>query len=193
MSKTHFTSLEKNSKGLILKVGHRKSQRSSKIYEDKRSLRFKYQISRPLSEKFHYLLKRKNFNEFEDKLSEQFFLYFGKLLPFEFSYLDWLVIKLRTIRDQQIPSPFLKVDYLESKHFSGNLDPKELIMLLQFFTYVSQQPYHEDFSGKTAYRLVIFRLDHFLKAIYPTLVLFFSSGVSNIQRYDDIDLSLSGE
>ena len=54
-------------------------------------------------QKYHLLLVSNNLEEFEQKLSSHFFLYFGKLLPLNFSYLDWLVIKLRPIRKHFIP------------------------------------------------------------------------------------------
>ena len=47
--------------------------------------------------KSHLLLVENRLEEFEQKLSSYFFFYFEKLLPLHFSYLDWLIIKLRFI------------------------------------------------------------------------------------------------
>ena len=51
---------------------------------------------------YHHLLIQNNFEELEHKLSLHFLTYFGKLLPLEYSYLDWLVLKLRPMRKQKI-------------------------------------------------------------------------------------------
>jgi hypothetical protein len=58
---------------------------------------------------YHLLLVLNNLEKFEHKLSNHFFYYFGKLLPLNHSYLDWLVSKLRPIRKQQIPQSGLNL------------------------------------------------------------------------------------
>jgi hypothetical protein len=105
----------------------------------------------------------------EHKLSVHFLTYFGKVLPFHYSYLDWLVIKLRPIRKQPIPQYFLNMDYVESKSLYLSSNPKKFVMLLQFLTYAQQLDFKIDFLGDTPYRMVNFRIDHFLKFQNPTV------------------------
>ena len=89
-------SLEKNQRGLILKIGSRKSNHYSRIYQNKNknSLRFEYEMKGKFLQDYHSLLVEYRLEEFEQKLSSHFLVYFGKLLPLHFSYLDWLVIRL---------------------------------------------------------------------------------------------------
>jgi len=49
-------------------------------------------------QQYHLLLVENRLEEFETKLSSHFLLSFAKLLPLDYSYLDWLVLKLRPIR-----------------------------------------------------------------------------------------------
>ena len=90
-------SLEKNSKGLILKVGTRRSNNYSRIYQGKNFLKFEHEMKGKFVKTYHTLLIQNHFEEFEHKLSIHFLTYFGKVLPLQHSYTDWLVIKLRPL------------------------------------------------------------------------------------------------
>ena len=65
---------------------------------------------------YHKLLVSNSFQEFEKKLVTHFLLHFGKLLPLNYSYIDWLVIKLRPIRKHSIPQCFLNPDSIEANN-----------------------------------------------------------------------------
>jgi hypothetical protein len=93
---------------------------------------------------YHTLLVENRLEEFEYKLTKYFLFYFGKLLPLHHLYLDWLVVKLRPIRKQQIPHLFLNTDYIESK-IEG--DRKNFVMLLQFLTYAQHLPFETEYLG----------------------------------------------
>ena len=162
-------SLEKNSKGFILKIGNRRSNNYFRIYQGKNSLKFEHEMKGKFLQDYHSLLVENRLEEFEQKLSSHFLISFGKLLPLKYSYIDWLVIKLRPIRKLSIPQYFLNTDYLESKSFYLFSDPKKFVMLLQFLTYAQQLDFKIDFLGDTSYRTVHFRIDHFLKFQNPTL------------------------
>jgi hypothetical protein len=162
-------SLEKNSKGFILKIGNRRSNNYFRIYQGKNSLKFEHEMKGKFLQDYHSLLVENRLEEFEQKLSSHFLISFGKLLPLKYSYIDWLVIKLRPIRKLSIPQYFLNTDYLESKSFYLLSDPKKFVMLLQFLTYAQQLDFKIDFLGDTSYRTVHFRIDHFLKFQNPTL------------------------
>lgn len=115
---------------------------------------------------YHTLLVENRLEEFEYKLTKYFLFYFGKLLPLHHLYLDWLVVKLRPIRKQQIPHLFLNTDYIESK-IEGYR--KNFVMLLQFLTYAQHLPFETEYLGSTVYRQVGFSIDHFLKFQNPTV------------------------
>ena len=78
------TSLEKNRKGWIFKIGNRKSNHYFRIYETKNSLKFEYEMKGKVLQQYHLLLVENRIEEFEQKLSSQFFISFGKLLPLHY-------------------------------------------------------------------------------------------------------------
>ena len=140
-------SFEKNSKGLILKIGNRKNNHYSRIYEGK------------------------NFLKFEHNLTQYFLYRFGKLLLLNYSSTDWLVIQLRPIRKQSIPQFFLNSEYFQSNNLSLLDDQKNFVMLLQFLAYAQYLDFKIDSLGdppyRTQYRLVHFRIQDFLKFQNP--------------------------
>jgi len=87
-------SLEKNSKGFILKIGNRRSNNYFRIYQVKNSLKFEHEMKGKFLQEYNSLLVENRLEEFEQKLSSHFLLYFGKLLPLKYSYMDWLVVEL---------------------------------------------------------------------------------------------------
>jgi len=106
---------------------------------------------------------KSRFEQFEQELSNHFFISFGKLLPLMYSYTDWLVIKLRPLRKQAFSSTGLKVDYLRSALFQEDPDRYKFCTLLQFLVYAQTLNYKSDSLGSTRYRLVQFRVQDFLK------------------------------
>ena len=156
-------SLEKNSKGLILKIGTRRSNNYSRIYQGKNFLKFEHEMKGKFIKAYHTLLIQNHFEEFEHKLYIHFLTYFGKVLPFQYSYTDWLVIKLRPLRKQTFSLTGLKIDYLRSGSFQNNTDSYKFCTLLQFLVYAQTLNYKIDSLGTTSYRLVQFRVQDFLK------------------------------
>lgn len=95
-------SLPKNSKGFILNIGNRRSNNYFRIYQGKNSLKFEHAMKGKFFQKCHSLLVENRLEEFEQKLSSHFLISFGTLLTLKYSYIDWLVIKLRPIRKSSI-------------------------------------------------------------------------------------------
>jgi len=159
--------LEKNSKGMILKIGHRKSQHYVRIYENKNALRFEYEIKGKFGGEYHSLLVSNELQEFEQKLSAHFFSHFGKLLFLGYSYTDWLVFKLRPIRNRkQNPLPKghgLKVEYLQTQDFKKESDRKSFFIFLQFIVFAETLDYEKYYLKTTPYRIVSFQVRDFLK------------------------------
>ena len=162
---------EKNSKGLIFKIGNRKSNHYSRIYEGKNFLKFEHEMKGRFLQKYHTLLVQNRLEEFEYHLTQYFLYRFGKILPLDYSYTDWLVIKLRPIRKQSIPKSFLNSEYFQSNNLSLLDDRKNFLMRLQFLAYTQHLDFKIDSLGdppyRTRYRLVIFRIQDFLKFQNP--------------------------
>jgi len=154
---------EKNNKGLILGIGNRKSNHYSRIYQTKNSLRFEYEMKGQFIRKYHPLLVEDRFEEFELIIWKQFLYHFGKTLPLHYSYLDWLVVKLRPIRKQKLSSITLKTDYIRTIDFQSFNKRQKFFTLLQFLGYAQNLDYDVGFLGSTYYRRVRFRIHDFLK------------------------------
>lgn len=155
--------LEKNSKGIILKIGHRASNQYSRIYQTRHSLKFEYEIKGKLIQDYHSLLITNNFEEFEDKLANHFLSNFAKLLPLNYPQVDWLVQQLRPIRKQQIPISeklVLNSHYLQ---IPNSVDHKKFVNFLQFLSYARTLDFTTDYLGDIRYRQVVFKLQDFLK------------------------------
>lgn len=159
-------SLEKNRKGWILRMESRRSNNYSRIYETKNSLKFEHKMKGKLLQNYQILLVENHLDEFEQKLSSHFLVYFGKLLPLQFSYLDWLVIKLRPIRKQSILKYRLNSDYIKSEIY---LNIKIFVMFLPFLTYVRHLGFETGYLGGISYRKVRFKSGDFLKFQDPTV------------------------
>ena len=106
------------------------------------------------------------FEELESKLVEQYISYFGKLLPFQYLYTDWLAEKLRPFRVnlKTYFKPTLCSDYIytESETMVSSLEPKKLIMFLKFLKFTTSLNYKTEILDGESYRIIIFRVKDFL-------------------------------
>ena len=157
---------EKNNRGLMLKIGNRRSDQHSRIYEEMNTLRFELEMKKTFIKKYHTLLVENCLDELEHKLSSHFLIYFGKLLPLEFSYVDWLILKLRPIRKQPTLQSGFHSDYL---NLEIKMNARPFVNLLQFLNYAQNLNYEIDTLGKVRYRKVRFRLRDFLKFQDPSV------------------------
>ena len=157
--------LEKNRLGLILKIGNRRSNNYSRIYETKNSLKFEYEMKGKSLEKSYNLLVLNNFEEMELILTKRFLSYFGKLFPLQSSYLDWLVFKLRPIRKQNNFQLGLNSDYIQSEIA---LNSKTLIQFIQFLNYAQNLDYTIANWDRVYYRKVTFIVRDFITCLLYT-------------------------
>lgn len=156
--------LEKNNAGLIEKVGRRKSYRCFRIYEKQESkIKFEYELKGRASEEYHSLLVSNRFEDLEHKLSLEFLEKFGKLLALNYPYLDWLLVQLRPLRNQEVTERSVKTDYITIMDPNLLTHHKHFYNLLQFLTYVQDLEYQVGDLGSTSYRQVKFRVRDFLK------------------------------
>jgi hypothetical protein len=89
-------SIDKNNAGLIQRIGHRKNNRCYRIYEDtenKNFLKFEYELKSRALVQSQNLIFLDKLQDFEHQLSFEFINQFSKLLPLQYSYMDWLVYK----------------------------------------------------------------------------------------------------
>ena len=96
-------------------------------------------------------------------MCEGFLRHFGKLLPLEKSFIDWLVVKLRPLRKQKLSFATFHSHYLEEKKFNEGGERKKFFMLLQFLNYAQNLDYERGALGSTTYRQVIFQVKDFLE------------------------------
>jgi len=156
------SSVERISQGDILRIGSRRSNRYSRIYQKNQTLRFEHEMKGNFLKPFSNLLVSNQLELFENKMSQSFYEYFGKKLPLKSKYLTWLIAKLRPFSNKSVSLLKLKTDYIQKEAFVNVKEKKNLIRFLQFLIYVKDLDFEREFLGKTAYRCVSFSLSDFL-------------------------------
>jgi len=159
--------VEKNKKGLLFKIGNRRSARHYRLYTKDNFLRFEFEIKRNFIKDLHQLLIQKRFEEFEKILSYQFFKQSFQLFHYstQSSHLDWLMNRIRPYqnRNQSVfKTSLIHYHYIKQFSLKEFQDKSDLITFLQFLVYVGQLPYETGFLGSTYYRLVNLRIRDFL-------------------------------
>ena len=150
----------------ILKIASRRSSRCARIYTTDNSLKFEIELRNNLIKNFNYLLVEGYFEELESKLVQEYISYFGKLLPFQYLYTDWLAEKLRPFRVnlKKYSQTTLCSDYIniELETIFGFFEPKKFIMFLKFLKFTTSLDYKTEIFDGDSYRIIIFRVKDFL-------------------------------
>ncbi len=154
--------LESSLNQQILKIASRRSSRCARIYTTDNSLKFEIELRNNLIKDCNYLLVQDSFEELELKLVEEYIFYFGKLLPFQYSYTDWLAEKLRPLRVnlKVYPKTTLCSDYISIE--VKMIDPKKFVMFLKFLKFINSLDYKTEIFDGDSYRLILFRVKDFL-------------------------------
>ena len=162
---------ERNRKGLLLKIGHRKSARHYRIYtgHQNNSLRFEAEMKGDLIKDLHDLLIASTFDQqdFETRLSYQFFKYSFQLfsLTIHTSHLDWLMNRIRPLQFKNTFISDISIihsHYLNQMNLNQVKEKKHLITLLQLLVYVRGLKYNTQ-RLRAKYRQFRFPLHDFLK------------------------------
>ena len=154
---------EKNQHGKILKIGNRRSNRYSRIYEKSNFLRFEHEMKGTFIKKYSSLIKD-DLEQFEQNVTKNFLHYFGKKLPLNSKYTQWLLKRLRPFRNyynykSSLP---IKTDYINLNQINYQQDTNDVLIFLRFLIFVRDLDYKNEFLGNTAYRCVFFELQEFL-------------------------------
>jgi hypothetical protein len=170
--------LSTNQEGYLLTIGNQRSNNCSRIYQKQDSLRFKLEMKGKILQKYYLLLAQNSFEEFEYQITRNFVKYFGRILPLDSIYTQWLSSKLRRFRTCYNSSLVLKTDYIESGAITYQKtnsilkynDEKSLILFLQFLSYIGDGKFHfeREFLGSTAYRVIYFEVKDFLQYQNPS-------------------------
>lgn len=160
--------VEKNQKGLVFKIGSRKSQKYYRIYTKDNFLRFEFEIKGNFIQDLQSLLLEQRFEKFEQILSYQFFKHSFKLFHSStHSYhLDWLMDHLRPYQHRNLLTSQIEVipsHYIKQFTFKEFQDKLDLITFFQFLVYARGLKYKADSLGSTHYRLVQLRVQDFLQ------------------------------
>lgn len=140
---------ERNQKGLILKIGNRRSSRHYRIYTNQKNnlLRFEAEMKGYLIKDFQDLLITSSFEEhqFESKIAYQFFKYSFEIFSSlnQSSYIDWLATRIRPYQYRNSFSLELAIhsDYLNQMDYKLLKEKQHLITLLRVLTYVKKLKY----------------------------------------------------
>lgn len=166
----------------VLRLGSRTSNRFFRIYtKGKNQLRFEHEMKGDWIKEYTNMLMDNSWENFENKLSQKFFHYFGKYLRLESKYLVWLAIKLQAIQVKPASSLTFNTDYLTSIQELN--DQKELIQFLKFLQYVKDLDYSLDFLGSTKYRSITFPISSFINFQQPSLKTISSYQMKKFQAF----------
>jgi hypothetical protein len=168
---------ERNRKGLLLKIGHRKGRRHYRIYTGNKnnSLRFEAEMKGDLIKDFHDLLTAPDFQEqdFETRLSYQFFKYSFELLSpsNQPSHLDWLMNRIRPFQYKNtliLDDATIHSHYLNQLAFNQLKEKQHMITLLRLLVFVRGLKYNTK-QLRSKFRQYCFPLREFLKYNKQTL------------------------
>jgi hypothetical protein len=140
---------ERNQKGLILKIGNRRSSRHYRIYTNQKNnlLRFEAEMKGDLIKDFQDLLITSSFEEhqFESKIAYQFFKYSFEIFSSlnQSSHIDWLATRIRPYQYRNAFSLELAIhsDYLNQIDYKLLKEKQHLITLLRLLAYVKKLKY----------------------------------------------------
>lgn len=161
---------ERNQKGLILKIGNRRSSKHYRIYTNKNNnlLRFEAEMKGDLIKDFQDLLITSSFeeHEFESKIAYQFFKYSFEIFSSlnQSSHIDWLATRIRPYQYRDALSLQLAIhsDYLNQMDYKLLKEKQHLITLLRLLAYVKKLKYTTK-SLRSQFRRYKFPLRDFLK------------------------------
>lgn len=162
-SKRRNISCRETSKGLLLKIGSRKSSTHYRIYTKTNGLEFEIEMRKGSLQQFQKLLFSNRLEGFEDELSKYFYNYSLNLLTIDTPYTDWLVDYCRKLSERQESNLCLVTDYLQKSHLNS-LDRRNfLFQLLQFLTFLRRFKGVREYLVDQPYYIITFRVSDFLK------------------------------
>ena len=158
--------LESSLNNQILKIASRRSSRCARIYTTNNSLKFEIELRNNVIKNYNYLLVQGSFQQLESQLVQEYIYYFGKLLPFQYLYTDWLAHKLRPFRInlKTYSQTTLCSDYIntELETILASFQPKKFLMFLEFLKFTKSLHYKTEIFDGDSYRIIIFRVKDFL-------------------------------
>jgi hypothetical protein len=160
---------KRNQKGLILKIGNRRSSRHYRIYTNQKNnlLRFEAEMKGDLIKDFQDLLITSSFEEhqFESKIAYQFFKYSFQIFSSlnQSSHINWLATRIRPYQYRNAFSLELAIhfDYLNQMDYKLLKEKQHLITLLRLLAYVKKLKYTKK-SLTSEFRRYRFPLRDFL-------------------------------
>ena len=137
--------VKKNKKGLLFKIGHRRSARHYRLYTKDNFLRFEFEIKYKIND-FSHLLLESRFEEFEKAASYQFFKYSFEIFSCSQhpDHIDWLIHRIRPYQHQDklySQESIINSHYINQSAFPQFQQKVDLITLLQLFGYVRTLDY----------------------------------------------------
>ena len=158
---------ERKQKGLILRIGNRRSPKHYRVYINQKNLRFEIEMKGDLIKDFQDLLITSYFeeHEFESKIACQFFKYSFELFSSlnQPSHIDWLAVRIRQYQYRSSLScqSGLRIDYFNQTDHSLLEEKQHLITFLRLLSYLQKLDYTTK-SLTSKFRRYVFKLRDFL-------------------------------
>jgi hypothetical protein len=159
-SKRRRAHWSRESNALVLRIGNRSSSNYYRVYQKHNGLQFELELKNQLVKSFKKLLFDNSIQEFEDKLSKQFYWQSFESLNLNSSYMDWLLDWYRKSAHNQNTISLLTI-YLKN-------DNKELtfnfLRFLSFLQNRTKKSYTRSFDDQVYY-MIRFTVSDFTRFI----------------------------
>lgn len=161
-SKKYIAEYTRNPRGLILRIGNRKSPNFFRIYQQKNGIRFELEMKNQPVKSVQDSLFMNHIKDFEEKLTRHFYQHSKKVLVLDDLYTDWLI---DYSRETNKPIDSLVTSYLKTNIW-GNLDNKKYIFrLLQFLSFSRWYFTNQKIIYSQKYYVIHFRVRDFMDFI----------------------------
>ena len=153
------TSLEKNRKGWILKIGKRGSPNYYRVYESDIEIRFELEQRGLKIKSAQKLIFKYQIENFEEIMTKTFFNYSKKVLAIHENYTDWLIDYFR--RQNQTEGSLVR-GYFNTVSFDQK---KVFFRFLQFIAFSRTQTATTEKFCEQSYYIIQFKLTDFMDFI----------------------------
>ena len=161
-SKKYIAEYTRNPRGLILRIGDRKSPNFFRIYQQKNGIRFELEIKNQPLKAVQDSLFMNHIKDFEDKFTRHFYQHSKKVLVLDDLYTDWLI---DYSRETNKPIDSLVTSYLETSDFGTLENKKYIFRLLQLVSFSRRYLTNPKIIYSQKYYVIHFRVRDFMDFI----------------------------
>lgn len=149
-----------NKKGLIMRIGSRKSPNFYRVYQKNNGLEFELELKFQVLIPFQQLLFSNSIDKFEHSLSQHFFERSFESLNLNSSLTDWLLDWYRKIYNKK--SGFA-TSYITTRKLDSFTDKQLLFNLFRFLSFAQEREVSKQYINDQVYYIVTFPVIDFTR------------------------------